>query len=60
MREKLEKQLIKGRKIRKKQKVESRKQNVESRKRIKRQKNKIKNVTNNQVTNNFGKIIITN
>ena len=60
MREKLEKQLIKEKEMREKlgkeMEVESRKQNVEI-KELKDKNKKLKNLTNNQVTNNFGKII---
>ena len=49
MREKLEKEM----------KIESRKQKVEI-KELKDKNKKLKNLTNNQVTNNFGKIIIKN
>ena len=61
---KLQKQLIKEKEIREKiksekQKLENRKQTVEITE-LKDKNKKLKNLPNNQVTNNFRKIIIIN
>ena len=58
---KLEKQLIKEKEMREKLEKEMREmRNQKLEKELKDKNKKLKNLTNNQVTNNFGKIIIKN
>ena len=58
---KLEKQLIKEKEMREKLEKEMREmRNEKLEKELKDKNKKLKNLTNNQVTNNFGKIIIKN